>query len=507
MLSRDIKRNLKKKKETSADKKKQMHPFLYAFTIGILVLVVVTFIGLPVASKIGKGNRLVFGSYEGKEIVYTPGNYFAKQRALIGEQVRQGGESGSIQVQTYKVWRGAFDRTVMNTAILLEIQKSGIWISENRVDKAIIKSGPYTINGKFSEERYNDTPNSEKFSTRKYFREQLLHDQYLSDFLGSIYSSNEEKDFFKSMADPERSFTFVTFPFTRYPDKEVKNFADKNSSLFKKIKLSRILIKTKESDAMEIKNKLNDKVSSFEELAKTYSKDSYAAKGGDMGWQYYYQVKDDFKSEKDLKKVFSMKEGEISDVIKSNFGWMIFRSNSPVIKPDFENKDTLDTARKYIMRYEKGKVEDYFMAQANKFVQTAGKTSFFDASGTLDVVPYMTNYFPLNYQKIFSYLPVKSKGGKPSLATANYSKEFFTTAYSLKKDEISRPVLLDDQVLVLQFTGEKKLTDQDKKILDRYYSYYVRTTDQSDLQAYLTDPKKLVDNFNETFYKYIAPKS
>ena len=507
MPSRDARRTLKKKKETSAEKKKEMHPFLYAFTIGILVLVVVTFIGLPVASKIGRSGRLVFGSYEGKDIVYIPGNYFAKQRVQIGEQIRQAGESDSIQVQAYKVWRGAFDRTVLHTAILSETAKSGIWVSEDRIDKAIIKSGPYTINNKFSEERYKDTPNSEKFETRKYFREQLLHEEYLTDFLGFLHSGKPEKNFFKGMVNPERSFTFVTFPFAQYPDNGVESFAEKNISLFKKIKISRILIKSKESDAVEIKNKLDNKVSSFEELAKTYSKDSYAAKGGDMGWQYFYQLKDDFNSETDLETLFDMKEGQISDVIKGKFGWMVFRCNSPAIQPNFKNKDTLDTVRKYIMRYDRGKVEDYFTTQADKFVKTADKSSFLDACGSLNVVPFMTEYFPLNYQNIFSYMPVTAKGGKPSLTTANYSKEFFKTAYSLKKGEISKPVLLDDQVLVMELAGEKKTDDSANQILDRYYDYYIRNADETDLQTYLTDPKKLVDHFNETFYKYIAPKS
>ena len=507
MPSRNVRRTQKKKNETSAGKKKDTHPFLYAFTIGILILVVVTFVGLPVASKIGRSGRLVFGSYEGKDIVYTPGNYFAKQRVQIGEQIRQGGESDSIQVQTYKVWRGAFDRTVLHTAILIETAKSGIWVSEDRVDKAIIKSGPYTINGKFSEEKYKDTPNSEKFETRKYFREQLLQDQYMTDFLGFLHSGKPEKTFFKSMANPERSFNFVTFPFTQYPDNEVESYGEKNNSLFKKIKISRILIKSKESDALEIKNKLNNKVSSFEELAKTYSKDSYATKGGDMGWQYFYQLKDDFNSEKGINTVFNMKEGQISNVIKGKFGWMVFRCNSPAIQPNFKNKDTLDTVRKYIMRYERGKVEDYFTTLADKFVKTADKSSFMDACGTLNVMPFMTEYFPLNYQNIFSYKPVSAKGGKPSLTTANYSKEFFTTAFSLKKGQISKPVLLDDQVLVLELSGEKKTDDSENQILDIYYDYYVRNTNETDLQTYLTDPKKLIDHFNETFYKYIAPKS
>ncbi len=507
MPSREIRRNLKKKRETTVEKKKESHPFLYAFSVGVLLIVVVTFIGLPVASKIGAGGSIVFGRYEGKEIKYVPGNYFSKQREIIAEQVKQSNSSDSFQAQAYKVWRGAFERTVLHTAILLEAERSGIWISEDRIDRAIIKYGPYMENGKFSEKKYNATPNSEKYKTRVLFREDLMEQQYLSDVYGFQRGSSKEENFIVGMDNPERSFMFVSYPFKDYPEEEVISYGKKNLDLFRKIKLSRILIKTSANDAEKIEKKLTEGSGKFEELAKSYSKDIYANNNGDMGWKYRYELKDDFENSSDLDNVFAMKEGDISPVIKGKFGWMIYRCNAPAVKPDLQDPDLLDVIKKYIMKYERGKVEDYFTKEAEKFAKKARETSFLDACGTLNVTPFVTEYFPINYQLIFSFKPVRSKGDRPSLTSANYSKTFFETAFSLKKGKISDPVLLDDQVVVLELVKEKSPDEKEKDILKRYYTYFTGQTIQMDVQNYLTNPDKLEDNFNETFYKYIAPRS
>ncbi len=510
MPSREVRRNLKraKKPENIVEKKKESHPFLYAFSLAVLVLVVVTFIGLPLASKIGRTGRLVFGKYDGREIAYVPGNYFDKTKENIARSLeQQKNNKVNFEAQLYRVWREAFNQTVLHTAILIETQRSGIWISQDRIDKAIIKYGPYTVNGKFSEKLYNETPNSEKYKTRQYFRDYILEQQYFTDYYGGERPSSKEKKFFVDMTLPQRSFSFITLPFSNYPDKEIAAFAQKHSKLFRKIKLSRIFVNS-EKDAKKIWEKLTKENGNFEELAKTYSKDTFATNGGSMGWKYDYEIKDDFVKDSDLEYVLNLKESEISKVVKGKFGWMIFRCDSPLVQPDVKDKDLLKVVKKYVLTYERGKVEDYFLKRAKDFVAYAKKHNFLDACGKYNFVPFLTNYFPINYQLLFSFLPVQSKGNKPSLATANYSKTFFEKAFSLtKKKDISDPILLEDQIVVLKLLNEKTtLKKNDKQLYESYYNYFTQQAVKTDVQNYLTNPKKLVDNFNEVFFKYISPK-
>ena len=157
MASRELRRSSdtttkKKKLETEVEKKRQMHPFLYAGSVILLVIIVVTFVGAPVISgSAGRGN-LNFGTYRGKPINYYPGNYLARQRELIAEGVRQQeGEQGDLSSQILRIWRTAFERTLLHTALLMAAEESGVWVSTDKVDEFLITSGPYLVDGKFSE--------------------------------------------------------------------------------------------------------------------------------------------------------------------------------------------------------------------------------------------------------------------------------------------------------------------------------------------------------------------
>ena len=58
----------------------------------------------------------------------------------------------------------------------------------------------------------------------------------------------------------------------------------------------------------------------FEELAKKYSTDGAAAKGGDLGWFSKGSMIPEFE-----KVAFAMKENQISDIVKTKFGYHIIK--------------------------------------------------------------------------------------------------------------------------------------------------------------------------------------
>ena len=87
----------------------------------------------------------------------------------------------------------------------------------------------------------------------------------------------------------------------------------------KEVKVSHILVDTEEK-AKEIKKKLN-KGSKFETLVKAFSKDEGSkTNSGELGYVMKGQLVPEFES-----KAFSMKKGEISDPVKTQFGWHIIR--------------------------------------------------------------------------------------------------------------------------------------------------------------------------------------
>lgn len=85
------------------------------------------------------------------------------------------------------------------------------------------------------------------------------------------------------------------------------------------VKVSHILVK-EEAKAKEAKKKLN-KGSKFADIAKEYSTDqSTKMNGGTLGYVMEGHLVPEFE-----KKAFSMKNGEISDPVKTDFGWHIIK--------------------------------------------------------------------------------------------------------------------------------------------------------------------------------------
>ncbi len=529
MPSREMRRVTRKRgagKETTVEKKRKRHPFLYGFSVIILIVIVVTFVGGPALSRAGRKGTLTFGYYDGKPVEFFPGNYFSRQKDLAAEGLSGSEANDEVEVQIYKVWRTAFDQTILHMAIMAEAEKSGIWVSEDGVDRALIASGPYMVDGQFSEERYNRTPSAERFVTRKLFREQILHEQYLKDIFNNQHAGNPEIEFFQAMVETQRKLSFITYAFSDYPDKEIWAYGEKNKDRFRKIKLSRILIKSSNNEAQEIKKKLEERTSSFEELARAHSKGLFADKGGDMGWRYFYDLEGDFDTTEPVEEIFRLNEGEISPVLTTRFGWVIYRCDTPALELDVELKavsasaaedvslpepdsleaETIQIITDYVMKYEKGMVEDYFFELAMSFAERAEEVGFLLAALQEGLPLLSTDYFPLNYQGIYFMAPVRSTDESVNISSASYNREFFEAAFSLFPGQISVPVLLDDQVLVLALEDERKSPEQEADFIDDYYQYIANQSLQSDMQTVLIDPNRLEDNFNTVFYQYVVPR-
>jgi peptidyl-prolyl cis-trans isomerase C len=108
---------------------------------------------------------------------------------------------------------------------------------------------------------------------------------------------------------------------SKVSDEDMKKFYEQNKDKFKtgdQIKASHILVKT-EKEANDILAKLKTG-GNFEELAKKYSSDGAATKGGDLGWFSKGSMIPEFE-----KVAFAMKEGETSGVVKTKFGFHIIK--------------------------------------------------------------------------------------------------------------------------------------------------------------------------------------
>ena len=117
-----------------------------------------------------------------------------------------------------------------------------------------------------------------------------------------------------------------------------------------------------------------------------------------------------------------------------------------------------------------------------------------------------TDFFPINLQNTFSFAPLQAIPQADTPSNAVYNEDFFIRAFSLAKDEVSTPVVLDDQVLVLKLLAERQLPDTTVNLLGGWIDYMSGQSAQMDLAATLMAPGKLTDNFQEVFSQYVTPR-
>jgi len=425
------------------------------FSAIILVVIVVTFIGAPVVSKVSEQSAIPFGSYDGVPIEFIQGNMFAQQVEQLNrfyEQFNQGGSN--IELQRQLVWRQAFEQTAVQIGLKREADRAGIVVTDGQVDKQLVRHAAYLKDGKFSEELYRNTPSAERFKYRQETKTELLVQQYAVDHTNGPLVSSATKDFIAGLAYPQKKFSFVTFTDADYPAAQVADYAAKNAALFRSIDLSRITVTSSEADANKVREEAVKGEKAFSDLAKTYSKDGLATSGGAMNVRYYYELKSEIAKVEDLDKVFALAKGGISAVVKGEKSWTIYKVNAPATAADLTTAETLAVVRAYIARNDRGLMEDNLEAQAKAFGDGA-KGDFAAAAKKAGKTVGSTEWVALNFGNHELFPSVTKASQDQTFQGLASNVDFFKTAFRLEKGQISGPILASPAVLVVKVDDVK----------------------------------------------------
>ncbi len=508
MASRDIRRAKGKQGATvseSIEKRHHLHPVTYVLVVIVTVFSVIAFILLPMGSGTGSGGRhVVFGTWDGHEIGWYTGSYFERQREAYARQAQQSDSTASVESQLYGVFSQAFQATAWHVAALNEAKRAGVEISRDALDEDLLTYGAYLDeDGKFSETLYNETPLSERTTIREQRSEELLAGRFYTDLSTGIRTGSREKAFVAAMAATERKFSFVTWSFSAFPDEEVGKYGEANATRFRKAKLSRITVAT-EREAKQLRTRIADSTTSFADLAKAHSVDSYASSGGDMGWQYAYALEPDLEDKAQVDQVLALKAGEVAEAMKGPFGWVIYRCDTEAVDADLSDAAVLADVRGYLTSYEKGKIEDWFVERAGKFARRAAEAGFAAAAREAGVATAETGYFPINLSGVFLLSPITAVPADATPTSAAYSEDFFYRAFTLSKDQASsQPIVLDDLVIVLKFADERPASAENAGMMDQVLAYLANQSLQSDTEQELMNDKRLKNDFDQTFYRSV----
>jgi parvulin-like peptidyl-prolyl isomerase len=497
-----------KSKQINKSRKKNRNLGMMIGSIIILIITIVAFIFVPAMSQSGSGNtnELVFGSYGDSKIKYVSGNYFARQIEYINNIYRDSDTlSDNIEFKRQQVWQIAFNQAVMQKAMEEDLINSGVTITDNQIDVAMVERGPFTVDGKFSEELYRNTSSSTKFDLRKRFREELLREQYISDVMYGVSRSEGLIDFISELGADEKSFNYAIFNSENIEDSFFADYAVANISNFSKASLNRITIFNSEDEAVKLQARLSKGEISFKDAALAESKDSFAADGGNAGEIYFHELNDDLESEDNANKVFALKDKEISQVIATSYGWVIFQMINTPYMPELTSTETINEIRTYMSRNDKGLIEDYLVSKGTDFVTALSENNFKALASTMGLVNGTTDYFAVNYgnnRMIPSSISSATQQNE-SFSNAAYDEIFLERLFSLKNaGDISDPLVVDNTIVVAQLVGNQTSTKIPEESMD-YFKYQVESEIsgymQSDLQTLVMNSEKFENNFIKTY--------
>jgi len=492
-------------------KKFKQNPGVYIGSVVVLVLVVVTFVGGDFLSGgrryVRKSSDLTFGYYDKVPITWVPGNILSQYYETTFNNFRAQGYDPNDRWVNYYVWKQAYDRSVIHTAIINMLKKSGYTVSEKAVNKVVLQLPQFQDNGRFSIVLYNRMSDSSRIALWHKTQEDIAMNVFFSDYFSLIIPESEAK-FIANMSSPKRTLDFVSFNVDDYPDSEYLAYARENSSLFDSIQLSKITISSSEREAKKILASIKDGTTTFEDAAKAQSKDSYADRGGDMGVKFCYELDNEISKPEDREAIYNLGRGELSGVISANDSWVFFRAESELTKADFDDYSVMERVRSYVKGYERGRMEDWTVGQANEFIAESKEAGFANAARWKNLSRKNLGPLPLNYGgvDIFTTLDSFTDSGLSAddLKALSQNEIFWKRTFTTPVNTPCEPFVQGSNVFVFipteETIAEESLIDE---IASNYKNQFVQYTSDQSLQKYFMNNGKLTDHFDDIYFNVL----
>ncbi|WP_294430245.1 peptidylprolyl isomerase [uncultured Treponema sp.] len=483
---------------------------LWVGSVIILILSVICFVVFGVGTELiravtGEGNGISFGKYDGKDIVLAPGTDFANAvQNYTNYYQRQGAELD--QSAYFYIYSYAFNSAVQMATYKDSVRKSGYKPSGKAISRIML---PYFLNadGKYDPKLYNQISNADKESLKSDISKQLVWQRFSDDMFGSssklgdytfygLKTSEKETEFLSAFGGEKRSFNTVSFSKADYPESEIKKFASENISLFDTYALSMITVK-EESQAKKILTQLTNGEITFDDAVSEYSEKYYTDGNGKVKESFAYQVKENLANEEDFAKISALAKDSLSEIVKTNTGYSIYKCTGEKVASNIEDSATVDAVKKYITTNKQSMIEDYYTEKAKAFVASAKIDGFEKAATKAGAELVTVPAFSLNYGDV-SLADKLDSSSAQAFANASSNKEFLEKAFSMKEKEISEPMLLGNYVTVFQLKEIQNAKADDgraAKVLEEVSNY-----DQNSAQSTLLASSKIENNVSDVYF-------
>lgn len=321
--------------------------------------------------------------------------YQVSQMVQLQKRRLQAQFGESFDMDEGRLRQMAVESLINETLLKTAASEAGIHYSDREIDKLILQSPEFQVNGAFDRDQFDLVLRSAGFTRSTYrelLRTNLSMQQMQNAFQASAFSTQAESDVTSKLENQTRDFAYTVYSFsdqlknTQVSPEEVKQYFDENPQQFmtnegvivdyielsrsnfddkvditdgdiedrysamveesntkKEYRAAHILLLNNDQEA---RNKLAEAKSkieageSFEDLAKELSEDdSSKFSGGDLG----FSTADVFETEF-TEALLSLKKGDVSEVVETRDGLHLIKlvdERQPEVAPLAELKDSI----------------------------------------------------------------------------------------------------------------------------------------------------------------------
>ena len=447
-------------------RRKAQSPYLQA-TVVIIILV---FVFWGVGTNQGVGRNAI-ATVDDQSITYMEFDQ-ALERTIDQYKDQFGDSLPADFVETFGLKRQVLDQLIQQALIRKGAIDMELYVSNEEVQDNIKTMGVFLDNGVFDVDRYNEVLRSSRLTPTKYEESvridvlgrkaagqvasfgRVLESELLSwfcyeneerqleyvvfkagDFQDQLEESEEKlADFFKDHQDDYRTLPQVKLKYISFSIKdeiaeltideaELESFYQQHLDQYSQPETRQarhILLKSENNDPEKVEQKMQEILAQarggkdFAKLAEEFSEDSTAARGGDLGFFGRGQMVKIFED-----TTFGLKEGEISDIVRSRFGFHIIKLEAikPAMTQSFaEVRESIENK----LTQEKGKTETFKKANATyEKIILSGSLEKYAENGEVAIAE--TDFF--------------NKNSPP--AEISGDRNLINAAFSLKKGELS----------------------------------------------------------------------
>jgi peptidyl-prolyl cis-trans isomerase C len=140
-------------------------------------------------------------------------------------------------------------------------------------------------------------------------------------------------------------------------DEEVKAYYDQNEAQFGPLETRRArhILVEKENEARRILRQINNGAN-FAEMAKRHSQDNTKENGGDLGYFRRGQLVKPFEN-----TAFKLKKGQVSDIVKSQYGYHIIKLEDIRVRPKLSFEDVKETIKNQLLGAKRRQASDQYI--------------------------------------------------------------------------------------------------------------------------------------------------